>query len=221
MDGMEDARAYLGDKGWNAGESPAAQAMHLVQGVAESGSRPSAAELLAALVVLRELRDDLARWEPALITAAREIGTSWAAIAPALGLASRQAAERRYLRMSPSALGSATGEERVREVRDRRAADRVVSEWAREHSATLRRLAGQVIGLPGPQPRKLTSALSQDDPAALLEPLAGLRAGLQGSQPELAEQIGTVTDQVDQLRAATNSARATERETGTDPRRSR
>ncbi|MEV4317025.1 HSP18 transcriptional regulator [Actinocrispum sp. NPDC049592] len=208
MDEYANAQRYLGEQGWSEGVSPAAQAMHLVQGVAEGGARPSAAELLAALVVLRELRDDLARWEPALIAAARELGTSWAAIAPALGLASRQAAERRYLRMNQSGRDGATGEERVREVRDRRAGDRVVTEWARQNAAVLRQLAGQVIGLPGPRPRKLAAALSQDDPAALLEPLAGLQARLRPEHPELADRIGAVTSQADQLRAATSAARA-------------
>jgi hypothetical protein len=208
MDGYEEARRYLDDQGWGTGTSPAAQAMNVVHEVAEGSAEPSAAELLAALVVLRELRDDLTRWEPALITAARELGASWASIAPALGVASRQAAERRYLRMNPSTLGTANGEDRIREVRDRRAGDRAVSEWARRNSSVLRQLAGQVIGLPGHRPRKLTSALSQDDPVALLAPLAGVRERLRATHPELAARIGALTDQVDQLRADTSAARA-------------
>src|SRR3569833_4286339 len=50
--------------------------------------------LLSALAGLRVLREALARWEPELITAARAAGASWVALAPALGVASRQAAER-------------------------------------------------------------------------------------------------------------------------------
>ncbi|MFC0112694.1 HSP18 transcriptional regulator [Kibdelosporangium aridum] len=215
MDSYDEARRYLDDQGWGSGsESSAADAMSLVQRVAEGGERPTSAELLAALVVLRQLRDDLARWEPELITAARELGTSWAAIAPALGLASRQAAERRYLRLSPLPSGTSVGEERVREVRDQRAADRAVSEWARKNSAVLRQLAGQIMGLPGMRPRKLAAALSDDDPTALLAPLAAVRDRLRTSHPELADRIGSLTDQADQLRTASNASRSRGTATG-------
>lgn len=210
MDSYHEARRYLDDQGWGADQEPsaAAGAMGLVQRVAEGREHPSSTELLAALVVLRQLRDDLARWEPELITAARELGTSWAAIAPALGLASRQAAERRYLRLSPLPSGTSGAEQRVREVRDQRAADRAVGEWARKNSAVLRQLAGQVIGLPGMRPRKLAAALSENDPAALLGPLAAVRERLRASHPELADRIGSLTDQADQLRVASNASRA-------------
>ncbi|MBP2330758.1 hypothetical protein JOF56_011143 [Kibdelosporangium banguiense] len=180
--------------------------------MAEGTRQPSAAELLAALVVLRGLRDDLARWEPQLITAARELGTSWASLAPALGLAlglaSRQAVERRYLRLSPLPSGTSVGEDRVREVRDQRAGDRAVSEWARKNSAVLRQLAGQIIGLPDIRPRKLTAALSDDDPAALIAPLAGIRDRLRANHPELADRIGDLTGQIDQLRTTTSASRS-------------
>ncbi|MCE7009811.1 HSP18 transcriptional regulator [Kibdelosporangium philippinense] len=207
MDNYREARQYLDDQGWGSGSS-ATDAMNQVQQVAEGNQHPSSTELLAALVVLRQLRDDLARWEPALITAARELGTSWAAIAPALGLASRQAAERRYLRLSPLPSGTSGAEDRVREVRDRRAADRAVSDWARKNSAVLRQLAGQIIGLPGMRPRKLAAALSEDDPIALLAPLTAVRERLRGSHPELADRIGALTDQADQLRTASNESRS-------------
>jgi hypothetical protein len=208
VDSYEDAREYLGEHGWGASPAPAGDAMSLVQGVAESAHQPSAAELLAALVVLRQLRDDLARWEPQLITAARELGTSWASIAPALGLASRQAAERRYLRLSPLPSGTTVGEDRVREVRDQRAGDRAVNEWAQKNAAALRQLAGQIIGLPDMRPRKLAAALSDDDPAALLGPLSQVRERLRANHPELADRIGSLTDQADQLRVTTSAARA-------------
>ncbi|WP_217281827.1 HSP18 transcriptional regulator [Kibdelosporangium persicum] len=206
MDSYDDARRFLAEQGW--GESATTEAISLVRRVAEGGDQPTSAELLAALVVLRQVRDDLARWEPELISAARDQGASWAAIAPALGLASRQAAERRYLRLSPLPSGTSVGEQRVREVRDRRAADRAVGEWARKNAAVLRQLAGQVIGLPGMRPRKLAAALSEDDPAALLPPLMAIRERLRTSHPELADRIGSVTDQADQLRTASRASRA-------------
>ena len=92
-------------------------------------------QLLTALTGLRLLRDELAAWEPELITAARAVGASWVALAPALGVASRQAAERRYLRLQPSHTGEKTGEARVDAERGRRAGDRAVAEWARRNSA--------------------------------------------------------------------------------------
>ncbi|MEV6785929.1 type III effector protein, partial [Streptomyces sp. NPDC051098] len=76
-------------------------------------------QALATLLLLRELRDRLAGWEPGLIEAARAAGASWADLAHPLGVASRQAAERRYLRVRPGSPGS-TGEERVQATRDRR-----------------------------------------------------------------------------------------------------
>ncbi|WP_130445308.1 hypothetical protein [Kribbella rubisoli] len=59
------------------------------------------------------MREWLAAWEPLLIGAAREQGVSWAELAPALGVASRQAAERRHLRLNPHSadLPDMTGEE--------------------------------------------------------------------------------------------------------------
>lgn len=78
--------------------------------------------MLASLLLLREVREQLAGWETSLIETAREAGASWADLASPLGVASRQAAERRYLRLRPGADGT-TGEQRVKATRDRRAAD--------------------------------------------------------------------------------------------------
>ncbi|MGH3881520.1 MAG: HSP18 transcriptional regulator, partial [Actinophytocola sp.] len=107
-------------------DQAAARALAVVQAVLDDVRQGVDTDVLAGLEVLRHLRDELAAWEPELITAAREQGTSWASIAPTLGVTSRQAAERRYLRLRPSATGEATGEERVRAERDRRAGDRAV-----------------------------------------------------------------------------------------------
>ena len=164
------------------------------------------AELLAALTVLRTLRDELAAWEPQLITAARRLGVSWAGLAPALGVTSRQAAERRYLRLRPSATGEQTGEERVRAERTKRAGDRAVAAWARENSGTLRRLAGRIgalEGLPAPAQERVdlvNEALADDDPAMLLSPLAGTQNHLSATHTELADQVRSVTQQTERLR---------------------
>ena len=166
------------------GQQPA-DALALVSGgvaaAAAAAGQPGrgGTELVAALTALRELRDELASWEPELIAAARSAGVSWANLAPALGVRSRQAAERRFLRLQPSgAEDRRTGEERVRDERDRRASDRAVAAWARRNSGDLRRLAGRISaleGLPTTAQRHLDlvqDALGEDDAAALVHPLA-------------------------------------------------
>jgi hypothetical protein len=184
-------------------ELPAARALALVCGVLADDAAP-ATEVITALEVLRLLRDELAGWEPELITAARAAGASWVELAPALGVASRQAAERRYLRLRPS--DEPTGEGRVRAERERRAGDRAVAAWARENSASLRELAGQVSAandVPAAgqgQLDQVRDALADNDPAALLSPLAGARTHLAKGHASLADRIGTVTEKAEQLR---------------------
>ncbi|UOX90335.1 HSP18 transcriptional regulator [Amycolatopsis sp. FBCC-B4732] len=183
----------------------AARRIHDVVAAARAGTADQD-QLLAALTGLRLLREELSGWEPELITAARGAGASWVALAPALGVASRQAAERRYLRLQPSDTGERTGEARVGAERDRRAGDRAVADWARRNSAGLRRLAGQVSALPGLDPAaqetadRLGAALGDDDPATLLSPLAAARPHLAAGHAGLAEQVGEISERTDQLR---------------------
>lgn len=169
---------------------------------AATGEDLSAGQVLSALVLLRRLRDELAGWEPQLIAAARELGTSWAELAPALGVASRQAAERRYLRLRPSELG-ATAEGRVRAERDKRAAERAVSQWARDNASSLRSLAGEV----GRVDVVVREALAEDDAVALLEPLMAALAKVRGSHPGLAAEIQAVGDRAEEVRRDTQTLR--------------
>jgi alkylhydroperoxidase family enzyme len=106
-------------------------------------------ELLDALTALRRVRGELAAFEPALIAAARACGVSWQALAPAMGVASRQAAERRYMRSTaaPTDEPGATRDTRVQAERDRRAGERAVTRWANDNTADLRQLAGQITAL--------------------------------------------------------------------------
>ncbi|PWK64420.1 hypothetical protein BCL76_11564 [Streptomyces sp. CG 926] len=167
---------------------------------------------LAALLMLREVREQLAGWESGLIETARGQGASWADLAGPLGVASRQAAERRYLRLRPGAAGS-TGEERVQATRDARAADRTVTTWARDNAADLRRLAGQVTSLTGlPAGAEgavgaLNQALGGDDAAGLIGPLAGTRPHLGAGDAELADRIDAMTRHTDRLRQDSNDQR--------------
>ncbi|RJQ85487.1 HSP18 transcriptional regulator [Amycolatopsis panacis] len=202
----------LNDRGGYA----AVEALALVQGVlarARAGAM-SSAELVAALTLLRELREELADWEPELITAARQQKVSWAALAPALGVTSRQAAERRYLRLRPSDTGERTGEERVRAQRDKRAGDRAVAAWARDNAAVLRQLAGQVSSVRGLSPHaqhhvdQVSQALAEDDPASLLPPLTDTHTHLKATHASLAAQVQSLTDQATQIRHTTHLMRS-------------
>ncbi|MFD3328375.1 HSP18 transcriptional regulator [Streptomyces sp. NPDC058701] len=174
-----------------------------------AGSGPHPA--LAALLTLREVREQLAGWESGLIETARGEGASWADLAGPLGVASRQAAERRYLRLRPGTPGS-TGEERVQSTRNTRAADRTVTAWARDNAADLRRLAAQITaltGLPADAVGALNLALGHDDAARLVRPLTDTRPHLRPQDTELAAHIDALTRNIHQLRQSSQGQRGT------------
>ncbi|MFF4607814.1 hypothetical protein ACFY12_34375 [Streptomyces sp. NPDC001339] len=104
----------------------------------------SPTDLLAALLVIRKLRDDFTVAEGHLIEAARKKNATWARIAPALEVKSRQAAERRYLRLCGNASDANPGRtqsERVERERDSRANQRAQRQWVEAHAAEIRALA--------------------------------------------------------------------------------
>ncbi|MFE6486404.1 type III effector protein [Streptomyces sp. NPDC057757] len=155
-------------------------------------------QALASLMLLRQVREQLAGWETGLIETARDAGASWADLAHPLGVASRQAAERRYLRGRPGPAGT-TGEQRVQATRERRAAERTNATWARRNAADLRRIAGQITALTDlPTAARLPlsrlhEALAHDDPAELIHPLNATRPHLTTTHPDLAAQLDTLT----------------------------
>ncbi|MET7365629.1 type III effector protein [Streptomyces sp. NPDC005566] len=166
-------------------------------------------QVLAALLLLRELRDQLAGWETGLIEAARAAGTSWADLAHPLGVASRQAAERRYLRVRPGAPG-ATGEQRVQATRNHRAADRTINTWARDNAADLRQLAGQITALadlPDTTTARLAAALADNDAAGLIAPLTDAHRHLTTDHLDLAARVDTVSRHTDRLRQDSDDQR--------------
>ncbi|MGW4895699.1 type III effector protein [Kitasatospora sp. NPDC004240] len=173
-------------------------------------------QALAALVLLRELRTELAGWEAGLVETAREAGATWADLARPMGVASRQAAENRYLRLKPatgSTRQAGTGAERVKAVRDRRAADRSVTAWARDNAAELRVLAAQITTAaltPDARPAQaaLTVALGATDPADLIAPLAALRPHLGTGHGDLATRLDALTHHTTQLRDDSDQRRA-------------
>ncbi|MFI5954046.1 hypothetical protein [Cryptosporangium sp. NPDC051539] len=204
-----------------APESAAADLVRLVNGVLSPEPAelpPDAATVLSALATLREVQAELTRWEPRLVDAARRLGVSWHDLAPALGVASRQAAERRYLR-SRAARDDEPGttrDERVRNERDRRAEDRAVVEWARRHAATLRQIAARVADLHGlpelDEPARhsvgrVHETLGADDTSALIAPLRAARDSLGASHPALAKSIDDVIERTEALRGDTRRQR--------------
>ncbi|WP_035850019.1 hypothetical protein [Kitasatospora azatica] len=174
---------------------------------------------LSALLLLRHLREELAGWETGLIETARGAGATWADLAEPMGVQSRQAAERRYLRMRPNTdagtVAGSTGEQRVQAVRDQRAADRAVTTWARDNAADLRRLAGQIGALDdlttsaAPAIERLLDALGDNDPSRLLAPLAETRPFLEADHPTIAGRLDELTTRTDQLRAHSGRQRRT------------
>jgi hypothetical protein len=181
---------------------------------ATPGADADPQRILDALTVLRWAQAQLAALEPELITAARAAGVSWQALAPALGVASRQAAERRYLRLVPAAADrpGSTRDGRVRAERDRRAGHRAVARWANDNTADLRRLAGQVTALTDLDESaavdigRLHRALAEPDASALPGLLAGAQRHL-GGHPDLVGKIDTVTAHTDRVRRQTQRQR--------------
>ncbi|WP_433431268.1 hypothetical protein [Nonomuraea sp. CA-141351] len=178
-------------------------------------SSPGTEQALAALLLLREVREHLDSWESGLIETARDAGASWAELAAPLGVASRQAAERRYLRLRPASTPGTTGEQRVKAERDRRAADRTITAWARAHAADLRRLAGQITSLDDlPDTAhtaivRLTQALADNDAAHLLTPLIQATPHLRPRHPDLAARTQTLDQHTRQLRRDSDHQRRT------------
>ena len=182
-------------------------------------SRADPGQALAALLLLRELRTELAGWEAGLVETARAAGATWAELAQPMGVSSRQAAENRYLRLRPAGhdaagTGAATGAERVKAVRDRRAADRTVTTWARANAAELRVLAAQIAGLTnlssaaGPAMTDLHAALGATDAADLITPLAHIRPHLGKDHGDLTARLDALEGRADQLRRDSNQRRA-------------
>lgn len=178
-----------------------------------AGAPIGAPDLLAALARLHWMQAALTAIEPALIDAARSTGVSWHALAPVLGVASRQAAERRYLRLAPAGeAAAATRDGRVRAERDRRAGQRAVTRWANDNTADLRALAGQItalddLGDDATAPlRRLHEALAGPDASTLPALLADTQQHL-NSHPELANQIDSITAHTERLKHRTQQDR--------------
>ncbi|MEV8406075.1 hypothetical protein AB0R12_09735 [Streptomyces niveus] len=114
-------------------------------------------DVLAALLVVRTLRDKLDNDELLLITLARSKGVTWARVAEALEMSGRQSAERRHLQLSrahprPDGSEPRTQSERVEDVRERRSR-RAEREWALEHADRIRSAATALASIEDLQER--------------------------------------------------------------------
>lgn len=158
-------------------------------------------------VLLREVREQLADWATGLIEAARDAGASWADLAQPLGVASRQAAERRYLCLRPDpANRRRTRQSHPRPPRRQPHRGRL----GRNNAADLRRLADQITTLttspPTPTPPSSTSTRPSPTtaPPTSSPPLAATAPHLQHNHPDLATRIETLTRHAEQLRHHSN-----------------
>ncbi|MGW2965110.1 hypothetical protein ACWDGI_42625 [Streptomyces sp. NPDC001220] len=115
------------------------------------------ADVLAALLVIRMLREKLDHDELKLTSLARTRKITWARIAQWQELSGRQAAERRHLQLSraytrPDGTVPRTQSERVEQARERRSR-RAEREWARQHAQRIRRIAAQLAAIDDLQER--------------------------------------------------------------------
>ncbi|MGA4953773.1 hypothetical protein [Streptomyces lydicamycinicus] len=121
----------------------------------------SETDLLAALLVVRTLRDKLKLDEGRIIGAVRTKGVTWARVASALEMRTRQSAERRYLQLRTDlddsygdSLNQADRVDYYRSQRDLRA--EVL--WADQHRQEIVALARRLLSVPDLQQRADRSA---------------------------------------------------------------
>ncbi|MFC5252222.1 hypothetical protein STRNI_001881 [Streptomyces nigrescens] len=159
-------------------------------------------DLLAALLVIRTLRDKLQLDEGRIIGALRAKKVTWARVATALEMRTRQAAERRYLQLRTDlddsygdSLNQADRVDYYRSQRDRRAE----ALWADRHQDEIVALARRLLAIPDLQQRadRSANATSANAQAAELAAKAGKPTPEPASMPSpglLAECLPDSTD---------------------------
>ena len=169
-------------------------------------------EVLAALAALPTVRADLDRVERELIGAARDLGVGWPAIAAALGLGSRQAAEQRWLRLRG---GTSRDPSPVRMARrEQRSVDTASGERLVELRRAAVEVARRIEADRGWDGRHSRAALARASLAAAIDaPPGGLYALCHNAIDDL-DQIpagslpAPLASAVRRLRSAERSARA-------------
>lgn len=145
-------------------------------------------DVLAALLVIRTLREKLDSDELLLMNLARTKKVTWARIADTLEMRSRQSAERRHLQLSRAYTrsdGTAPGtqSERVEQAREHRSR-RAERRWAMQHADVIRRLARRLAAVEDLQQRVDRSAESRI--------LTALRGPRPTSTPDRAQPVSLV-----------------------------
>ncbi|MFJ4342669.1 hypothetical protein [Streptomyces sp. NPDC088915] len=124
-----------------------------------SGEKPPtvpAEDVLAALTQLAVAREVIDQLELDLLRAARARGASWQKIADHLGLARKQSAEGRLIRLERS---KTHGDRYVGKQREERARQRNADEWCRTHEDRIRTVAQRVLSISSAWPELTDSAL--------------------------------------------------------------
>lgn len=106
-------------------------------------------DALAALLVIRKVRDILALGEGYLIEAAREKGATWERLAPALEVRTRQAAERRATSLrQPMTADHSSARKRIEANRDTAVEARAERRFAMSNAHEIQQVAEQIAALP-------------------------------------------------------------------------
>lgn len=157
-------------------------------------------DLLAALLVIRQIREDLTKGEKWIIESARRQNITWSRIADALEVGSRQAAERRWASLREDFSGlAATQRERVLELRDERAEERAQARWCAEHAEQIRAAARALLNTGRLAERAEAAAYRHELRKArtpVLPPTALPRATWVRRLQELADDPGAAPEEV-------------------------
>jgi hypothetical protein len=156
---LEDAERLLRDRyGVGSDHLDPVAVMNTVRGRAFSAARPGrpspevpAEDVLAALTQIEGARADLDALERDLIRAARQRRASWQRIADALGLATRQSAETRALRLERAtarAGGRDVAAQRLEQARQRSA-----DAWCEAHRDRFREVGESLVDASGAWPQ--------------------------------------------------------------------
>jgi hypothetical protein len=158
------AKTRAGPAGGSA-TSPSAWTRSSSTPTSPSTPRFTDTDVLAALLVTKKLRDDLAAAEGHLIEIARARKVTWARLADALEVKSRQAAERRYQQLRGDSWSdhARTQRERVDNERDQRAEQRARDQWVDEHAGEIRDLAVRLAAVEDLQQRADTREYAFQD----------------------------------------------------------
>jgi hypothetical protein len=117
------------------------------------------ADAVDQAAILAYVRVNEERLRLGVINALRALGLTWPQVAAALGLASAQAAQQQWLRLTSAVAGGPRSERAARAARREAAGLRAAAET---HEQKLRRLAGELAGLVRTRPCPLPAAALED-----------------------------------------------------------